>query len=85
MRFYSMQPSELFNLDNETALMLFNQIDQIEAIESLQAISVVSYPELKEQNRKKLFDSLKSKANPVKKEERALTTADIANFLKGKN
>jgi len=78
-----MQPSELFSLDNETANVLFNQIEQIEAIESLQAISVVSYPEIKEENRRKLFNSIKQKAMPAKKQDKAITTEDLALILGG--
>ena len=78
-----MQPSEVYNLENETVNVLFSQIDQIEAMEQLAMIGVFSYPELKEEQRRKMFNNLKNRATPkfLNEEQRPLTTADLASIL----
>ena len=83
MRYYSIQPSEMENLDNDYANKLLECIPIIDAREALVGIKIAEYPYLKPEGQKKTFRDLKKQANPtiLKREARAITTIELAQLL----
>lgn len=83
MRFYSIQPSELYCLSTDEVSSLIKCIEIITAKEMLEDLVIADYPTLKADTRRKIFNDLKKKANPsiLKPEARAITTKDLASIL----
>lgn len=85
MRFYSMQPSELFNLEEITVNQIFQAIPILEAQEQLVNLKNQDFPTMKNEARRKLFKHLNKIAYPVKIKEskKSLSIDDIAKILNG--
>jgi hypothetical protein len=85
-RFYSLKPDDILNLDQDIFLALVNSMPAIEAQETMQALKAADWPNMKKEARNRLFKDLNKRANPIKmdKEEKPLTTADLAALLNGR-
>jgi hypothetical protein len=85
-RFYSLNPEDILNLDHDVFLVLAGFMPAIEAHETMQMIKVADWPNMKKEARNRLFKDLNKRANPIKmdKEEKPLTTADLAALLNGR-
>lgn len=85
MRFYGISPNEILDSDNELIESLYECIPTIQAQEILIQLRALDFPMMKDEARRKLHKDLNKQAFPriLKAEEKALTTADLANLLKG--
>lgn len=78
-----MHPLSVDDLPNDEFISLLRCIDIIDAREMIKGIKIAEFEVLKPEARRKRFNDLKKAAYPriIKREERALTMADVASIL----
>lgn len=76
---------EAKNITCEEAIQLIKCIDIIKSQECLMNLKISDYPGMTKESRSKLFNSFKKTAYPIfnAKEEKPITTEDLANILSG--
>lgn len=79
-----MSPKEIDELDTELVWGLYKHIEVLEAEEALTQLMIIDYPALKQEYRIKTHGILLKQANQlIIKEERAITTKDLAKLING--
>jgi len=63
---YGLSPKEVWKLKFKDVLQMSQIVDKIKAEEALLSLNISDYPNMKNEDRKKLFNSLKNKAYPDK-------------------
>lgn len=82
MRFFGGSLSEWLATDADTAIEMAQVMEQLQAEEMTGDITVASFPHMKKEAQKKISSQLR-KASQPKVEKRALSTAEVANIIKG--
>jgi hypothetical protein len=82
-RFYSWSPEVINDLDMQEALEYFNCIARLTAEETLRDLKVEDWHQLKDRERTKFWNSLKSEAFPVKESSKQMSNEELDAWLRG--
>ena len=81
-RFYQWDLADIKNMNMDEFNSYHEAMTRIEAREHLVSLNLADYPNMKSEDRRKLFKSISDKAYPPKPED-FKSTEDLARFLNG--
>lgn len=79
-----MSLSEVYEINNEDALKLYDCIPMIKSQEQLDAIQVANFPSQKKKAKRKIINGLAKSGRP-KGDETTLTTDQLADMIAGRS
>jgi len=80
-RFYSWTHNDISELAYIDLLTYYKAIDNIEAQEMFIKMQISDYPQMKANSRSKMHRKLSQMANPIKFEEKVVTSEEMAKML----